>query len=219
MKHHSEKPDIKATSGRSESLPGARPAVGGHSVDDIEPCLHSYAHSSEMYTHVGTIPRSQTLKKSCREMKQKQSKKEEKEKRTNIGKSQWEVEEHVQHSPLLHALSNHSLNSLDQPLSVPAAPRPLPSTPAPDRSSPLTSPADPWRKPLDHTEVPSWDTDLSDTDRCVRKPSNMAKAASPQDLYVPMDPIYESAHRQRGIEVKQETTDAANESQEVDRIR
>lgn len=188
-------------------------------MDDFEPCLHSYAHSGEMYTHVGTIPRSQSLKKSCREMKEKKGKEEEKEKRANRGKSQWEAEEYVQNSPLLHALSYHSLNSLDQPLSVPAASRPLPCTPAPNRSSPLTPPSDPWRKPLGHAEVLSGDTDRSDTNRCMRKPSNMAKAASPQDLYVPMDPIYESAHAHRGIAVKQETADTANDSQEVDRIR
>ncbi|XP_029685987.1 SH2 domain containing 3Cb isoform X1 [Takifugu rubripes] len=207
---HSEKPNIKATSGRSESLT----AVGGQSVDDIEPCLQSpnYAHSDEMYTHVGTIPRSQSQKKSCREMKQKKSKEEEKEKKT---KSHWKAEEHVQHSPLLHALSNQSLTSLDQSLSVPAASRPLPCTPAPGRPSPLTSPADHCRKPLDHTEVLWTETDVSDTNSCVRKPSNMTKAASPQDLYVPMDPIYESACTRRGIAGKQEATEAANDSKKV----
>lgn len=60
---------------------------------------------------------------------------------------------------------------------------------------------------------------MSDATRCVRKPSNMAKAASPQDLYVPMDPIYESAHTQRGIAANQEATEAANDWQEVDIIR
>lgn len=166
-----------------------------------------------MYTHVGTIPRSQSQKKSCREMKEKKSKEEEKEKKT---KSQWKAEEHVQHSPLLHALSNQSLTSLDQPLSVPAASRPLPCTPAPGRPSPLTSPADHCRKPLDHTEVLWTETDVSDTNRCVRKSSNMTKAASPQDLYVPMDPIYESACTRRGITGKQEATEAANDSKKVD---
>lgn len=51
-----------------------------------------------------------------------------------------------------------------------------------------------------------------------------AKAASPQDLYVPMDPIYESAHMQtgaqtksqRGVAVAQET---AKDSQQEDTNR
>lgn len=176
-----------------------------------------------MYTHVGTIPRSQT-KKSCRGMKEKKSKKEkgeEKEKRMNGGKSQWKAEEHVQHSPLLLALSSHSLTSLDQPVSPLAASRLLPCSPAPDTSSPLTSSPDPGRKTPDHTETLWERKDVSEADGCVRKPSNMAvsgaKAASPQDLYVPMDPVYESAHTQtksqRGVAVQQETITG---SQEVD---
>lgn len=202
-------------------------------MDDIGPCLHSpsYAHSSEMHTHVGTIPRSQTQRKSCRSMKEKKSKEERgeaKEKRMNGGKSQWKAEEHVQHSPLLLALSNQSLTSLDQPLSPPAASRLLPCTPAPGSSSPLTSTPDPGRKPPAHTEVLVKSKDVSEADECVRKPSNMAvsgaKAASPQDLYVPMDPIYESAHTQmgahtksqRGVSAKQETTKSAKNPQEVD---
>lgn len=195
-------------------------------MDDAEPCLHSpgYAHSSEMYTHVGTIPRSQTQKKSCRGTKEKKSKEERgegKEKRMNGGKSQWKAEEHVQHSPLLLALSNQSLTSLDQPVSPPAASRPLPCSPAPGRSSPLTSPPD-------RSETLWERKDGSEADGRVRKPTTMAvsgaKAASPQDLYVPMDPIYESAHTRmgaqtkshRGVAVQQETSKPINNAQEVD---
>lgn len=186
-------------------------------MDGIEPHLrsNSYAHSSEMHTHVGTIPRSQTQKKkSCRRVKEKKSKDEKgeaKEKRMNGGKSRWKAEEHVQHSPLLLALSNHSLTSLDQPPS-----RPLPCAPAPGRSSPLTWPLDPARKtPRHHSEALSNSEDVPEAGGGVRQPSDMAaKAASPQDLYVPMDPIYEGAHThmdaqrkaQRGASVKQETT-------------
>lgn len=195
-------------------------------MDDIEPCLHSssYAHSSEMYTHVGTIPRRETQKKSCRGTKEKKSEEERGEAKEARMKSQWKAEEHVQHSPLLLALSNHSLTSLDQPLSPPAASRLLPCTPAPGRASPLTSPPHP-------TEVLWKSKDVAEADGCVRKPSNMAvsgaKAASPQDLYVPMDPICERAHTQmsaqtkshRGVAVKQETTKPANDSQEEDTNR
>lgn len=162
-------------------------------------------------------------------MKEKRSKEEKgeaKEKRMNRGKSQWKAEEHVQHSPLLLALSNHSLSSLDQPWSSPAVSRRLPCTPASGRSSPLTPPADPGRKPPDHTEVLSKSEDVWEADGCLEKTPNMAvsgaKAASPQDLYVPMDPIYESAHTdaqtksQRVVGVKQETTEPANSSQKVD---
>lgn len=64
----------------------------------------------------------------------------------------------------------------------------------------------------------------------MRKPSNMAAskatAASPQDLYVPMDPIHEGAHTQvgekksqRGMAAGQEATKPTNDSQEVDRSR
>lgn len=196
----------------------------------MEPCLHSpsYAHSSEMYTHVGTIPRSQAQRKSCKGKKEKKSEDkwgEAQEKRMNGGKSQWKAEEHVQHSPLLHALSNHSLNSLDQPVSPSAASRPLPCTPAPGRPSPLTSAPEPGRKPPAHTEAVSRGKDVPEADGCLRNMAvSGAKAASPQDLYVPMDPIYESAHTQmsvqtkspRSVALKQETTKPANDSREVD---
>uniref|UniRef100_H3DH45 SH2 domain containing 3C n=1 Tax=Tetraodon nigroviridis TaxID=99883 RepID=H3DH45_TETNG len=119
------KSTTKAALGGGEGLTGAAP--GGQPEDQVQPCLRSpgYAHSSEMYTHVGTAPR---------------------------------------------------------------------------RSSPLTPEAQ----------------HVSQADGCVRKPSNMAasgaKAASPQDLYVPMDPIYEGAHTHksaptkspRGVALKQE---------------
>lgn len=196
----------------------------------MEPCLHSpsYAHSSEMYTHVGTIPRRQTQRKSCKGKKEKKSEDkwgEAKEKRMNGGKSQWKAEEHVQHSPLLLALSNQSLTSLDQPVSPPAASRPLPCTPAPGRPSPLTSAPDSGRKAPAHTEVLSRNEDVPEADGCLRNMAvSRAQAASPQDLYVPMDPIYESAQTQlnvqtksqRGVASKQETSKPANDSREVD---
>lgn len=191
----------------------------GGLLGDGEPCLHGYAQSSEMYTHVGTAPRTQSQKKSRRGAKETKSKEreEEKAKRMNRGNSQWKAEERVQHSPLLHALSNHSLTSLDQPPSSPAASRPLPCTPAPGRTSPLTSPPN-------RAEAPSRGKDTLDTDGCLRKSLIMAargaKAASPQDLYVPMDPIYEStqmAEQTKTQRLKQETTKPASEkSQEVD---
>lgn len=167
----------------------------------MEPCLHStsYAHSSEMYTHVGTVPRSQKQKKSCKGLKEKKkkTKEEEEEEGVSVGKSQWMAGEHVQPSPLLTALSSLSLSSLDWPLPVSPPARPLPATPVPNWASPLTSAPDPSVDPLKRQEALSRSKDALETDKSVREALNMAtngpKAASSQDLYVPMDPIAEAA--------------------------
>ncbi|XP_076586296.1 SH2 domain containing 3Cb isoform X1 [Chaetodon auriga] len=218
----SEKANIKAAPEHDGILGGAKSTVGGQSVDDMEPCLHSpsYAHSNEMYTHVGTVPRSQKQKKSWKGLKEK--KKTEEEEGVSGGQSQWKSGEHVRDSPLLSALSTLSLSSLD---------RPLPDPPAPTQTSPLTSApesrfSDPSVDLFKSQEGLSRTKDALDHDRPAIEPSNMAtkgsKVSSSQDVYVPMDPIAEAANshvdEQRGITSKQETTKTVKDLQEVDSI-
>ncbi|XP_037633792.1 SH2 domain containing 3Cb isoform X1 [Sebastes umbrosus] len=225
----SEKANINAAPEHDGSFGDAKSAAGEQSVDDLETCLRSpgYAHSSQMYTHVGTVPRSQTQKKkSFRGLKEKK-KKEEEEEEGSGGQSQWRAGEHVRDSPLLSALSSLSLNSLDR-CPVPAPARPLPATPTPSRASPLTSaPASCFNDPI---KSKSGSMDALETGRPAREPSNMAtngpRAASSQDVYVPMDPIAEAARRhvgdqterQRGVTSTQETTKTTSGSQEVERV-
>lgn len=199
-------------------------------MDDMEACISSpgYVHSREMYTHVGTVPRNQKQKKSCKGLKEKKKKKskegvEEEEEGCSRGKSQWKAEEYVQHSPLLSALSSLSLTSLDRLVPVSAASRPLPSMPPPSWASPVTSPTDPSVKTQ---EVFAIYEDALDADKSAREPLNMAvngpKVASSQDLYVPMDRISAAPHsqtedrtdRQPGVTGKQETKKLLNDLQE-----
>lgn len=225
----SEKANVKAAPEHDGILSAAKSAARGQSVDDMEPCLHSpsYVHSSEMYTHVGTVPRSQKQKKSCKELKEKKKKKEEVvvgEEGLSGGKSQWKAGEHVQHSPLLSALSSLSLTSLDRPLPVSAPARPLPATPVPSWASPLTSAPDPSVETLKSQEALSRSKNALETGKSVREPLNMAtngpKVASPQDLYVPMDPIAEAAHSHQTERQtsKQETAKTVNILQDVENI-
>ncbi|KAM3868414.1 SH2 domain containing 3Cb [Diretmus argenteus] len=106
-------------------------AVGEQSVDDMESSLHNpgYACSSDMYTHVGTLPRP----RSCKGPKKKGDGKAE------GGKSQCQAGEQVRDSPLLGALSSSILPSLDRPLPVSVQARALPATPMPTHSPPPTS--------------------------------------------------------------------------------
>lgn len=209
-------------------------------MDDMESCLHSptYASSSEMYTHVGTVPRSQSRRKGCKNLKEQKEQKKEEEEGVSGGPSQWKAGEHVRDSPLLSALSSHSLTSLDRPVPVSAPARPLPATPLLSRASPLTSApksclSDPSADSIRSQEALPWSKGALETDRPVREPLNMAtnapKASSSQDVYVPMDPIAEAAHthlmddltqRQRGITSKQETSKTLNglhENESTDR--
>lgn len=191
----------------------------GQSVDDMEPCLHStgYAQSSEMYTHVGTVPRSQRQKKSCKGMKEKKKKEEQREaEEVSGGKSQWAAGEHVQPSPLLAALST---------LSLTGAVRPLPATPVPSWASPLTPTPDTPAETRESRETLLESEDALGVVRSAEELSNMAangpQMSSPQDLYVPMDPISEVAlshqiERQRGS--KQGTTKRVNSLQEAEDI-
>ncbi|KAM9360876.1 SH2 domain containing 3Cb [Symphorus nematophorus] len=235
----SEKAHVKAASEHDGILGNAKSAVGGQSVDDMEPCLHSptYAHSSEMYTHVGTVPRNQKQKKSCKGLKEKKKKEEEEEEEevgVSGGQRHCKAGEHVRDSPLLSALSSLSLTSLDRPLPASAPARPLPSTPVPSWASPLTSPHecpfdDLTADPIKSQEASPRSKDALGSDGAVREPSNMAtngpKVASLQDVYVPMDPIAEAAHshkdeqteRRQGVTGKQETTKTVSGLKEMER--
>lgn len=196
----SQKANLRAAPEHDGGLCDARSAVGeNQSVDDMESCSHngSYVCSSHMYTHVGTVPRSEKQKKSFRGQKEKKKKWEEEE-GASAGKGQWREEDHVRESPLLSALATLSQSSLD---------RPLPSAP---ESCFRDSLRDPIRS-------------KDDADGSVRNPANMAadgpKAVSVQDVYVPMDRIVEAAHSQTGRSQDhtgtQETTRTVNSSQEV----
>ncbi|XP_045890222.1 SH2 domain containing 3Cb isoform X1 [Micropterus dolomieu] len=224
IRRPTEKAKIKAAQEHDGSLGSAKSAEVDHLVDDMEPCLHSpsYARSNEMYTHVGTVPRSQK-QKSCKGLKEKKKKNKEEEGMSG-GQSQWKAGEHVRDSPLLSALSSRSLTSLD---------RPLPATPSPSRASPLTSApencfndlsADPFKS---QTAL-SRRKDALETTRLIREPSNMEtdgpKGVSSQDVYVLMDSIAEAARShiddqtERDTTSKTERTTTKNGSQEVQRI-
>lgn len=179
-----------------------KPVAGSQWVDDLEPRLHGpgYAQSGEMYTHVGTVPRSQRQKKSCKGMKENK-KKEEKEEEEGERKNGEKEGERVQPSLLLAAMSSLSLAS---------AGRPLPATPLPSWASPLTPPTlDP------QAETPSKCRDASEAVSQSQREVREEKARSPQtpstqDLYVPMDPISEVAFRgQRCVSTKLGTSRGA----------
>ncbi|KAF0022607.1 hypothetical protein F2P81_025233 [Scophthalmus maximus] len=202
------------------SIGGAKSAAaGGRSVDDAESSLRNpgYARSSDMYTHVGTVPRSEkTTRRSWRGVKEKKKSKREEEEGgvSGGGQSQGKAGEHVQDSPLLSALSSLSVTSLDRPAPVSAPARSLPDTPTPSWASPLTSAPDgrccsrPPGNPAKIQGAPSRSGEASE-------PSDMTtnRVVSPQDVYVPMDPIAEAARDRQ--ERAQEATDPANGSQEV----
>ncbi|XP_069379322.1 SH2 domain containing 3Cb isoform X2 [Paralichthys olivaceus] len=171
----------------------------------MESCLHSpsYARSSDMYTHVGTVPRSERQKKSSRSLKEKKKrgKDEEDDGGVSGGQGQWKAGEHVPDSLLLSALSSLTLTSADRPLPVSPTARPLPATPTPSRASPLTSGPEGFRRPSGELgksqEAPSRSKDALEISRPVNNLSNMAtngpKVVPAQDVYVPMDPITEAA--------------------------
>lgn len=196
----SEKANIKEAPVHDGSVSAVKSAEKGQSVDDMEACLHSpsYAHSSEMYTHVGTVPRNQKLKKSFRGLKEKKKREKEGEEGVSRGNSQWKSEEYVQHSPMLSALSSLSVTSPDQQLPVALSARPLPTTPVPSWGSPLTSKPDSPVETLKDQEVLPSSKDALETDKSARQALNMAtngpKVTPSQDLYVHMDPIAEAVH-------------------------
>uniref|UniRef100_UPI003AACAA48 SH2 domain-containing protein 3C-like n=1 Tax=Centroberyx gerrardi TaxID=166262 RepID=UPI003AACAA48 len=221
------------TASKHDGTRGADPA-GDQSVDDMESCLRSpgYARSSDMYTHVGTVPRSDR-RKSCKDSKKKKKKKEGGggQAEAGGGQSQQRAGEQVRDSPLLSALSGLSLTALDRPL--PAVP--MPTRPPPPSHSPASD------RGSSEPRTPSGES-LSCED-AVEKPSNMAAAAAPgppslvnrpnavsagpaQDLYVPMDPIAEATRghveqrtgKRRGVIRTQETANPPEGSQEVETL-
>ncbi|KAE8291760.1 SH2 domain-containing protein 3C [Larimichthys crocea] len=193
----SEKANTKAATEHDGILNSIKSAAGGQSVDDMGsgPLNSSYACSTEMYTHVGTVPRNHKKKKSCKGLKEKKKKKEEEEEEEKEKEGGSQTGEHVRDSPLLGALSSLSLPSLDHPLPVSPLARPLPATPAARRASPLTSASE----------------------NCSNDPS--ADPVKRQEAL--MDPVTEAApshvdnqtKRQRVNRSKQETIKAENSSE------
>ncbi|TMS03240.1 SH2 domain-containing protein 3C [Larimichthys crocea] len=227
----SEKANTKAATEHDGILNSIKSAAGGQSVDDMGsgPLNSSYACSTEMYTHVGTVPRNHKKKKSCKGLKEKKKKKEEEEEEEKEKEGGSQTGEHVRDSPLLGALSSLSLPSLDHPLPVSPLARPLPATPAARRASPLTSASencsnDPSADPVKRQEALSQRKDALVTDKPEKEPSNMAtngQTALLQNVYVRMDPVTEAApshvdnqtKRQRVNRSKQETIKAENSSE------
>ncbi|KAM9858654.1 SH2 domain containing 3Cb [Aulostomus maculatus] len=210
----------KAASMHDGSHSGSRSALGSQSLDDMDSSLpsHAYACSKDMYSHVGTVPRRETLKKSWRGMKEKKEEVEE-----GGGQSKAWAGDQVRDSPLLRALSSRSLTSLD---------RPLPTTPKPTEASPLTLAADscirdPAGGVMKNDEEELKTRDISEPVSPKESLSLMAAGGSKvsaQDLYVPMDPITEAVHkdeqpeRRHGAACRQETTKLRKGSQEVERV-
>lgn len=199
-----QKTKIKAVPEHSGSHAGLEDGA----ADDMEACPRSYACSSLMYTHVGTVPRSEK-QRSCNKKKKKKETREEEDGGVRGEQSQWRAGEHVPNSPLLSALSSLSLGSLDRP--VPGSPATRPQL---SRASPLTSTAPPG----DLTRS----RDASGTDTSVTLSPDMAtnacRAAPAQDVYMPMDRRAEAARsptdgqteQQRGETGEQETGRTAN---------
>lgn len=86
--------------------------VKGVSTDDMgmHPRSPSYASSSEMYTHMGTMPRHPKKDKSLKKSKSKD--------KTNLSQSQSmrPSQDHVVDSPLLSVLSGKGLEALENPI-------------------------------------------------------------------------------------------------------
>lgn len=89
-------------------------------IDDEDMCPRcpSYAHSSEMYTHMGTMPRPKKKKDKSIKAKsqdQKSLKNKSKTKSTPLGRTQsMRCSDYVIESPLLSALNAKALSSLHE---------------------------------------------------------------------------------------------------------
>ncbi|XP_029017202.1 SH2 domain containing 3Cb isoform X2 [Betta splendens] len=190
-----QKAIVKAAPEHDGKLSGA--AAEAQSVDDMESYSHSssYACSRHMYTHVGTVPRSEKLKKSFKEKKKKEEEGE------SGGQSQWEAGDHVRESPLLAALSGLSLSSLDRPANA--------ATPA--GASPLT----PASKGHRHADASA----AQGSGKPPHMATNGPTGGSAQDVYVPMDRGLQAARghveERRGGPDTQESSGTAVAAQEV----
>ncbi|KAI1904787.1 hypothetical protein AGOR_G00009280 [Albula goreensis] len=153
------------------------------SADDMDLCPHSpgYARSSDMYTHMGTMPRPSLKKK---EKSLKGSKKGKGKSELSRRQSQRQAADYVCESPLLMALSTQTIQNLEaapKPQNLEATPRPqsLEAAPLPQNTEAAPEPqnmvADP--RPLPSPEIPL-------TSQPSQEPSN--------DIYVKMNPSAES---------------------------
>lgn len=98
-------------------------------MDDMDLCPHSpgYARSSDMYTHMGTMPRPSLKKK---EKSFKGSKKAKGKTELSRKESQRQAADYVRESPLLMALNTQGMQNYESPPRPPTTPDgPLPSEP------------------------------------------------------------------------------------------
>ncbi|CAB1321713.1 unnamed protein product, partial [Coregonus sp. 'balchen'] len=225
IRRSSDKTDSKITSkpdGRRSDT-----TLGANSVDDMDTSLHSpgYARSSDMYTHVGTVPRKERQKSSKGSNKKRSSKGE-----ISRGQSQCQAGDYVQDSPLLSALSSAHLFSLEKPLPGGLTGKTLPVVQAPTHSpspscdtdtlpsrkgsyevpktSALNKPSGNQDPPLTSEDHSGVNAARTRTNPCVPDPATMPSSQSTQyysgpvsptaltkDLYEVMDPIVEVVHR------------------------
>lgn len=86
--------------------------------EDMRPRCPSYARSSEMYTHMGTMPRSKKKKDKsikAKSQEQKSLKSKSKSKNTSLGRSQsMRCPDYVIESPLLSALNSNEFSNLHE---------------------------------------------------------------------------------------------------------
>ncbi|KAJ8339027.1 hypothetical protein SKAU_G00358130 [Synaphobranchus kaupii] len=129
FRRSSDKADSKSAPKHHGSLSEA--SVGETSVDDMDLCPHSanYGRSSDLYSHMGTIPRP-SLKKKQKSMKGSKKAKGKAELHRTL--SQKQTGDYVCDSPLLLALSTQRMQSYDGP------PRPQPTADSGPAEKPST---------------------------------------------------------------------------------
>ncbi|XP_035246913.1 SH2 domain-containing protein 3C isoform X1 [Anguilla anguilla] len=124
FRRSSDKGDSKSALKHHGSLSEA--PVEEKSADDMDLCPHtaSYARSSDMYTHMGTMPRPSLKKK---EKSIRGSKKAKGKTELSRTQSQKQTGDYVCDSPLLMALSTQRMQTLEGP----PQPHPMPDRPLP----------------------------------------------------------------------------------------